>query len=209
MVNKGKFIVIEGIDGSGKTTLINELKTFFEGREISCWITKEPTESEFGSFVNNIVSYDTLVSGTLKLFLILADREQHISNQKDGLKGLILKKKLILCDRYYPSTYVYQFNDVNQKTLELVMDYFEKKLEFDAMIYLDVTEDIALQRINKRKKIVEVDETFSQLSENRNRYLELIKKWENKKNILTIDANNSKHEVFTQVKNFLLNFIME
>ncbi|MEE4265840.1 MAG: dTMP kinase [Desulfobacteraceae bacterium] len=101
------FITLEGIEGCGKTTQINHLSAFFEGRGQPCVVTREPGGTAIGKKIRSILlnpSSKDLVP-TAELLLYMADRAQHIAAL---VKPCLAENKVVLCDRYFDATVVYQ-----------------------------------------------------------------------------------------------------
>ena len=101
------FITLEGIEGCGKTTQINLLSAFFENRGRSCEVTREPGGTAIGSDIRSILldpANKDLVPKA-ELLLYMADRAQHISAL---VKPALANNKVVLCDRYFDATVVYQ-----------------------------------------------------------------------------------------------------
>ena len=74
-----KFITFEGIEGSGKSTQIELLKNFFKERSLEVVFTKEPGSSKIGSYIREILlNKNNSILPYTELFLILADRIQHV-----------------------------------------------------------------------------------------------------------------------------------
>lgn len=100
------FITIEGIEGSGKTTLISRLSEYFNSRGEDVIVTREPGGCELGSLLRSLVlSSELRLTTESELFLFLADRAQHVS---ECIEPAIISGKTVFCDRYADSTIVYQ-----------------------------------------------------------------------------------------------------
>ncbi len=101
------FITLEGIEGCGKTTQINHLSTFFENRGQPCVVTREPGGTAIGKKIRSILlnpsSKDMVPKAELLLYM--ADRAQHIASL---VKPCLAGGKVVLCDRYFDATVVYQ-----------------------------------------------------------------------------------------------------
>jgi len=94
------FVTIEGIDGSGKSSVLRRLPTLLAGHDLV--LTREPTDGHTGKAVR-----DALVRGAPPLetlFLFLADRAAHAP----GIEEASRAGKLVVCDRYHDSTIAYQ-----------------------------------------------------------------------------------------------------
>jgi dTMP kinase len=102
---KEAFIVFEGPNGSGKTTIMNAVCSLLESGKVQFYKTKEPTKSELGLFIrNNQDSYSREVLACL----IAANRYEHIETV---IKPKIEQSHIVISDRYYPSSLVYQRMD--------------------------------------------------------------------------------------------------
>ena len=105
-MNKGLFITFEGADGCGKTTQLNNVKTFLEEKVFDVVVTREPGALEIGQKIRNILlHYDGVVADRCEMFLFLADRAQHVET---FIKPAIEQGKIVLCDRHTDSTIAYQ-----------------------------------------------------------------------------------------------------
>ena len=184
-VRKGKLIVIEGIDGAGKTTLAKALYEALKNKGIKILISHEPTDSYFGKKLKLLLtSQKTSPKEICEYFL--KDRFWHVQNViipalKDGY--------FILLDRYYLSTLAYQGAyglDLNSLLIE---NETISPLP-DLVIYLDVSLDVAFQRIKNRKKEISIFENSLFLQ----KVSEIYKYFLNYFNHIVIDGNLSVEE---------------
>ena len=101
------FISLEGIEGCGKTTQIRQLGAYLEERGYPYIATREPGGTVIGEKIRSILldpASKNLVP-TAELLLYCADRAQHIS---EVIKPGLSEGKIVLCDRYFDATLVYQ-----------------------------------------------------------------------------------------------------
>jgi len=96
---KGKLITLEGIDGTGKSSIANMLKTRFP----EAVFTKEPTKSWIGKAVKKSIDSDT--NPLAELFLFVADHAEHIAKV---IRPSLEQGKTVISDRYSDSRYAYQ-----------------------------------------------------------------------------------------------------
>jgi dTMP kinase len=102
-----RFITLEGVDGSGKTTQMGLLDAHLAGRAVPRVLTREPGDTSFGKGVRQLLLERRAepLSCEAELFLIAADRAQHV---REVIKPALQNRRLVLCDRYADSTLAYQ-----------------------------------------------------------------------------------------------------
>ena len=98
-----KFIVFEGLDGSGKTTQLKLLGNSLKKIKKDFFLTREPGGTHFSEMIRNILVQKNIneISPNTELLLIYAARYEHIKNKI--LPNL--KKRIVICDRFYYSTF--------------------------------------------------------------------------------------------------------
>ena len=102
---KGRLIVFEGIDGTGKSTQISLLAETLKNRGYEVVITREPTSGVYGRRIRELYVSRDSVSLEDELELFLADRREHIEKL---IAPALAVGKIVLTDRYYLSTAAYQ-----------------------------------------------------------------------------------------------------
>ena len=139
---RGKLIVFEGTDGTGKTTQRDLLGRYLQDKGFPVVITKEPTEGPYGLKIRDLYKNRTQYSREEELELFVADRRQHV---RDLLQPCLLGGKVILCDRYYFSTAAYQGAlGLNPETILALHDFAP---EPDLVLLFQAGLDISIQRI--------------------------------------------------------------
>ncbi|MFC1598003.1 dTMP kinase [Patescibacteria group bacterium] len=153
-MNKGRFIVFEGGEGSGKTRhskyAVEKLRK--AGHDVL--LTHEPGGTEIGKMIRQIILHenDVEVSARTELFLFLADRAQHI---EEVIRPALEQGKLVVCDRFSGSTFAYQFGgrQLPDKDEIFAMDaYARAGIEPELVIYLDIDPKIGIQRKEENPK---------------------------------------------------------
>ncbi|MGC9109237.1 MAG: dTMP kinase [Caldimicrobium sp.] len=151
-IRKGKLIVIEGIDGAGKSTLFTILKERFSHKK-NIVFSFEPTQGQYGKILRNFLKEAKGDQKTL-LELFLKDRTEHV--EKLILPSL-KEGKTILLDRYYLSTIAYQGVHFRELPYLLLKNETIAPLP-DLVIYLEIPINLALERIQKRNKDISLFE---------------------------------------------------
>ncbi len=102
---KGKLIVFEGTDGTGKSTQLKLLANALQKKGLAVVSSFEPTNGVYGQKIRKLYSNrkDTTLEDELELFL--ADRREHVETL---IAPALAEGKIVLCDRYYLSTMAYQ-----------------------------------------------------------------------------------------------------
>ncbi len=187
-MNMSMFIVFEGIDGSGKSTVASRIVTENE----NIYLTQEPSRNIAGRLAKRAAHVES--SPYYDLFLYLADRVHHTQKIGEVMKG----GRDVICDRYWGSTAAYQAagGEIELDYLVEIQKPFISKP--DITILFDLSPDISLQRIkvrNERSKYEKID-FLERVREN---YLQLAQDhgWK------IIDASKDLEYVYSQVKKII------
>jgi dTMP kinase len=208
------FITLEGIEGCGKTTQINHLSTFFEKRGQPCVVTREPGGTAIGKEIRSILlnpSNKDMVPRA-ELLLYMADRAQHITAL---VKPRLAENSVVLCDRYFDATVVYQGFARGLDTCfiyelhRLVLEDFKP----DITILLDLSPRIGLARAwkqldNGTRSGTESrfeEETLSFHEKVRAGYLELA--CLEPERFRTIDASGDENQVQKDIREALTEYL--
>lgn len=192
-MEKGRFIVIEGIDGSGKTTQIELLaeKLRREGRKVC--VTAEPTSSVSGGLLRDALGgiYSRTECEMAALFVL--DRIFHNVNP-NGINAMTERGIDVVCDRYYYSSLAYQgsrtsFEWVKNMNLECP----EIRVP-DICIFLDITPEESLKRIAKDRTSTELYEKKETLEAVRKRFFEVFDMLKGRDNIKILDTSGDSVE---------------
>ena len=193
-MKKGIFIVIEGIDGSGKSEIVKLLSSYFFSKNYNVLSTREPTDSPIGKEIRAMLRNEkNPESGSGRLMeLFIKDREHHL---KDEIEPFLKKENsIVVCDRYYYSTIAFQ--SAQGLDTKLLISKNSRFLKPDIAFVLDVEPETALKRIEYREK--EKFEKLDFMKRIRNNFLKMPKLM--KDNIKIIDASNPINSVFNQIK---------
>jgi dTMP kinase len=167
----GKFIVFEGIDGSGKSTTVHEIATRLKVLGFATEMFREPTEKtdasrEIKRILKSAISVTPEIDAQL-LELFLIDRLWDVRSQ---ISPALTRGAVVLLDRYYLSTAAYQA-DTADRVREIMQSYLNDSRipDPDLIIHLDLPVADALQRLVSRSER-DVFETEARLTSIRGRY---------------------------------------
>ena len=202
---KGIFIVFEGIDGSGKSTQIYmiEQKLFKLGKKYA--VTKEPTDGEVGRLLKKYLTRQIDADSRLIASLFASDRLDHIFGA-GGLKELIYcgDPSVVLCDRYYLSSYAYQSMDTPLDWLMALNSVSAAEMKPDCHFFLDLSPGEAVKRIKSRGN-AELYEEYDKLKiiyENYHKSIKILKEQYNE-NIVIINADRHVTDIAEDIWNVI------
>lgn len=190
-MKKGKFIVLEGIDGSGKSSQLKRLAERFDKEGILYYSTFEPTKNAIGSVLRSILTGQLKADEKTIAALFLADRMDHIQNENYGMLKYLEKGYHVICDRYYFSSFAYHCPEAPMDWVIAMNQECAKLLKPDLNIYIEMEPKDSLTRILARNEALEKYETLEKLELIRNNYLEAFSKLNTQEKIVKIDGNNN------------------
>ena len=139
-MTEGKFIVLEGIDGSGTTTHAELLGKWLEVEGCSVVVTEEPSMGKIGSIIREKLK-EKDSSPMLDALLFAADRLDHWETL---IKPSLEANKIVISDRYVESSLIYQ--TVTGLELEWVAEINKYAQKPDLTIILDIDPEVGLER---------------------------------------------------------------
>lgn len=165
---KGRFIVLEGPDGSGKTTQAMRLVDRLRENKVDAFVTREPGDSSIGDDVRKIVLglRDNPLDVKTELMLMLADRIQHV---KEIIEPMLFNGTTVVCDRFNFSSIVYQgyAGQLGVEFVELLCKWATEGIDPDLYIFTRCSPETSNQRMLDRgapKDAIESkDEQFQQM----------------------------------------------
>lgn len=198
MVKKGRgvFICLEGIDGSGKTSVAHHLVGALARNGYNAVYTAEPSKGAIGRIVKkSILQGGRRLPRVLEAVLFAVDRVDHIERE---VTPLLNEGKIVVCDRYLYSSISYQGAD--GAMLEWVKGINKHAIKPDLAIYIDVPPEVVIDRIKRKKSIME---TLPIQKRVREVYLNLV----SEKQLMMVDGNASKHKVAKNVEDLVFSFL--
>ncbi|HMA82674.1 MAG TPA: dTMP kinase [Candidatus Thermoplasmatota archaeon] len=146
------FFTFEGIDGSGKSTIIKQVATVLKQKEYQVVTTFEPTDTWLGKYVQHQIK--TKSDPFVTAFTFIADRIEHSKQIQEWID----QGNIVLCDRYAESTYAYQSVQL-EKTLKNPINWLQdlsksRILNPDRTFYFQITPEKALSRIQHRDELI-------------------------------------------------------
>jgi dTMP kinase len=145
-VTRAKFVVLEGGDGSGKSTQVARLAAWLRATGLAVHETFEPGAGATGAIIRDLLLHGPeVIASVTEALLMAADRAQHVTADIAPALG---RGEWVVCDRYVPSSLVYQgvVRELGVELVEQLSAVATGGLEPDLVIVLDVADDVAASR---------------------------------------------------------------
>jgi dTMP kinase len=195
MKQRGKFIVMEGIDGAGKSTQAYLIFDYLKKKRKKVHLTSEPTEYIIGGLIKSCLSHDWKTSPECLQLLFSADRAYHLEKE---ILPLLKKGVIVISDRYFFSTIAYGALEI--RDFDWLLNLNRNFLLPDLIFFLKISPKEALKRIKKERFSLSLFEEEKELEKIWKNYEKLTKIF---KNIFVIDGEKSIEKVFNNIKKIL------
>ena len=201
------FIVFEGVEGCGKSFQCKKLFNKLKKLKIETILTREPGGTKSAELIRNLILKDYFNKKTKEKFdkytdtlLYLASRNEHIKNK---IKPALLRKKIVICDRFTDSTLAYQVygKKVNQKFIDNIHKKILNWVKPNIVFILKVSAKSSQKRLKRRKSKNRYDK-FTQ-SFYRNAQKSFIKLAKNKKNYFILESSSNDNILEKKIFNIV------
>ncbi len=190
-MERGRFIVFEGIDGAGKTTQIRRLQEHLQGQGRRVYCTAEPTESVSGGLLRDALGGVTPRTTCEMAAMFVFDRIFHNVNPVNGISKMLADGVDVICDRYYYSSMAYQGSDTDPtwvRDMNLNCPQIRKP---DLCIFLDLTPEQSMARIEVGRVTKEIYETHERLARVRDQFYRVFEDLKGRDQIAIVDASRT------------------
>lgn len=191
----GQFFALEGIDGSGKSTQLRLLARRLEEAGFPCLTTCEPTDGPIGKLLRQVLTGQVRCDSRVVAPLFAADRLDHLLHEKKGLCKAVAAGMTVLTDRYYFSSYAYQSVDL---PLEWVIEANRPCADLlrpTATLFIDVSPELALERIAQNRESTELFETKDRLTRTREQYFRAFKLEKDREKVVIIPGDRPVDDI--------------
>jgi len=195
MTATAKFIVVEGLEGAGKSTAIRHIQAYLHklGKDVVC--TREPGGTPLAeslrSLVKQVQTTETVAPQT-ELLLMYAARMQLVCNV---IQPALAQGKWVLADRHDMSSRAYQGGgrQLDEAFINQLRNAVLGELRPDLTLYLDIDPAVGLERARQRGELDRIEqEQLVFFQRTRQKYLQIAA---TEPNIVVIDAGQSLEQV--------------
>ncbi|GIM30025.1 thymidylate kinase [Clostridium polyendosporum] len=209
-MDKGLFIVFEGPEGSGKTTILKTVEKYLKELGLGFVTTREPGGISISEQIREVIlnKDNVAMDGRTEALLYAAARRQHLVEK---VIPALEQGKIVLCDRFVDSSLAYQgyARGLGMENVMKVNEFAINDYMPDLTILFDLDPEIGLKRIaeNKDREVNRLDlEGLNFHRKVREAYHILAEKY--KERIRVIDAGKVLEEVIADVNNIIYNFLL-
>jgi dTMP kinase len=199
------FIVFEGVEGCGKSFQSKKLYQVLKKKNIHSILTREPGGTKSSELIRNLILRDYFSKDNKEKFnkytdtlLYLAARNEHIINK---IKPALLKKKIVICDRFIDSTIAYQVygKKVDKNFIDTIHKKILQGIKPNIVFVLTVSKKSSRMRLKKRKTKNRYD-NFAQsfYTKAQNSFIKIAKK---RKNYFILNASSNDNALETKIFN--------
>jgi dTMP kinase len=200
-MKKSFFIALEGLDGSGKSTHIKLLAEKLKEQGLKIYTTAEPTNSRIGHIIKDIFKHKMEADHRTIAALYAADRLDHLTNKTDGILKKMEEGYTVVTDRYYFSSYAYHGTHMDINWVITANSLSADLLRPDLNIYIDITPEESMKRLNKGRDSIELYESIENLRQVKEKYFEAFEILREKENVSVVNGNRPENEVAHDIWN--------
>lgn len=200
---KGKFITIEGSEGSGKSTNIRFIQEYLRTKNIEFISTREPGGTPVAEKIRDLLldNANTSLCDDAELLLMFAARSQHLN---ELIIPALESGKWVISDRFTDASYAYQGGGrgLSWQKIAQLEQWVQGSLRPDATILLDIPVELGMERVRERGETDRFEqEQLGFFNRIRESYLRLAR--ENSQRFYIIDTQPAIEEVHKQLNSVL------
>ena len=201
------FITFEGVEGSGKSTQAKLLVEFLSQHGYKVTLTREPGWGRLGELIRKMIldERDLDLDPFSELCLFCADRAQHV---RDFIKPKLQDGEIVICDRYFDSTVVYQGHGrkLDKRLVNKIATASTLDLLPDITFLLNLPVRTGLTRLQTRGEITKMDEEPLEFHEMiRQGYMLLARR--EPERIKKINGDRDSSEIHEEISGIVINSI--
>lgn len=147
------FITLEGVEGAGKSSLMDYISELFTRAGLAVIQTREPGGTKTGEQIREILldSNNIGLENNTELLLMFAARMQHL---EEVIKPALASGQIVICDRFTDASYAYQGGGrgIEESRIQILEDWVQEGLKPDLTLLFDLNVEVGLRRAGKRSQ---------------------------------------------------------
>lgn len=206
-MSNGKLITVEGIEGAGKSTIVECIKHYLQQKGMRFVLTREPGGTEIAEAIRQLLlaHYEEKMAEDSELLLMFASRAQHIASV---ITPAMSEGKIVVSDRFTDASFAYQGagRGIAESRIAELEHWVLKTLRPNLTILLDLPVELGLERAKGRSNLDRIESETKQFFERvRAGYLDRAKRFPERYRI--IDATQPVETVKQAIIAILQEFI--
>ena len=196
-MKQGRFIVLEGLDGSGKSTAAEYLRDALTRKDaLEPLLTREPSDGPTGKLIRRALTREIQLDPKTFTLLFAADRFEHVQNE---VLPALKEGRDVICDLYYFSNLAYQGDVAPQEMILSFNSLARNAITPDFVFFIDTPPEECMRRIHTERDSEELFERADKLRSVETLYKEAFDRLEGEENIIRIDGMRTREEVLAQM----------
>lgn len=201
------FITLEGIEGAGKTTCLQQVQSLIQRSGNELLVTREPGGTPLGEALRQLLlghRHDGMADDS-ELLLMFAARAEHLRTK---IEPALAKGKWVLCDRFTDATYAYQGGgrQLPVERIQVLEQWVQQGLKPDLTLLLDLPVELGLRRAGGRSEPDRIEkETHDFFERVRNAYLEIADR--EPQRVKVVDAAQPLEQVQAQIESIMTDYL--
>ncbi|MDC0422689.1 dTMP kinase [Methylophilaceae bacterium] len=199
-MKEAKFITLEGVDGAGKSTHIDFIRSYFKSKSLKYILTREPGGTEVGEKIREILLKDEMSPITESL-LMFAARSEHLL---EVIRPNLINGITVISDRFTDATYAYQSGGkgVSSSIIRQLKMIVQEDLEPDLTLLFDLPVKVSIERLNKTRVLDRFEKQDYEFHQKvREAYIKIAN--ENKERFYIIDSTKSINDIQYEITKIL------
>ncbi len=186
-MKQGRFIVLEGLDGSGKSTAAEMLKqALAQLGSAEPLLTREPSDGPIGRLIRQALTREITLDPKTFTLLFAADRYEHVRNE---VLPALAEGHDVLCDRYYFSNLAYQGDVAPFETILGFNSLARDTITPDIVFFIDTPPEECMRRIHSGRNVEdELFERIDKLKSVQSLYMAAFERLKEEENVICIDG---------------------
>jgi dTMP kinase len=196
-----KFIVFEGLEGSGKTTQLRLLAKKLETLNVPHITTRQPSDNPVGALMRTTTDGKLKLENETMALLVAADRYQHMYEE---IVPALDAGKVVLCDRYYYSSFACQ--GINPGVFARIAAYNGLAMAYckpDITFFLDTDPKECMRRITANRDYGGMYDSLSQLLEIKERYMDAFEQLKETDRVVFVNGDAGEEAIATLIFDYL------
>ena len=206
MMIPGRFIVVEGLEGAGKTSAIKTIKSYLESKSQRVIVTREPGGTRIGEGLRTLIKEcvdGEILDARSELLMLYAARVQLL---QQVIRPALSRGDWVIADRFELSTFAYQGGGrgIDKQFLDCLSELCLQKFTPDFILFLDILPAQGMQRIKRRGYLDRIEkESMDFFTRVYQAYHECIR---DMNNVRIVDASLPLHVVQASINQYLQEF---